>query len=530
MNFDRFVDMAGVEGDLSMVEPLFFKASDYTDNALTNMGQKPELTSYDVCSAMSKAIGNGKVYGAQAPDPATKGCWRLYLRSRQARVEMLLHKELLLKGVKVPLFDTNPFVTRRVTTFDIREKVTIKYLPLSVSNEEVEKLFEEKKIPLATEIKYANARDGEGRLTEFRNGDRYCYVKGRINPLLPRNVTVAGMKCKVFHDGQYNRPCRACSSHGHKAGDIACPALSTEENTTTFKGHLCLLSNFFGFPLNVFGKSFKSVEQAYQWKKAHDVGKKALAEDILNAAHAGEAKKLSKQIPEVMSSAWEEKSRAVMERLVAAKLKQCDGFKAALMDSKELIAEATPDRVWGSGLTSENTRRTKPEFWPGRNLMGEILMRFKKDLSHTSRQAEPGTSTGSGSLEDGEIPESADTTTMNDDDHDGWQTDVSVEPTSQNSTLDAKGTRRRNLHKPKSRKASTTTAKGISTGGHVISKYFVRSRRNKRKPSGSPNTGNQQSLRPRLSISSTDSQNPFQEALETQSDRTTGTDGNAGAE
>jgi hypothetical protein len=180
-----------------------------------------------------------------------------------------MRNELRIKYILVPLYDMNPFVTQQDSPDDIREKITIKYLPLSVSNQELQKLFDDKTVKLATDIKYAMARDNNGKLTGYKTGDRYCYAIGPIEPLLPRNVKVAGMRCKLFHNGQYNTGCKACGTNGHRAGSDECRAKNHGDNVTAFRGHLSILSNFHPCKINAFGKTFRATEYAYQWKKSH---------------------------------------------------------------------------------------------------------------------------------------------------------------------------------------------------------------------------------------------------------------------
>jgi ribA/ribD-fused uncharacterized protein len=274
----------------------------------------------------------------------------------------------------------NPSVTHQQSPQDIREKITIKYLPISVSNQELHKLFEQKGIKLATDIKYAQARDSQGKLTAYKTEDRYCYALAPIQPLLPRSVKVVGLRCKLFHAGQFNTSCKACNEVGHRAGNLVCPAKNNNDNVTAFRGHTFVLSNFYRCRLNAFGKTFHGVEYAYQWKKANDCGSHEVADQIIDAPHAGEAKNRSKLIPTELSQAWEHKSENTMIHLIQLKVKQCPEFQQALLDSKQFIAEATPDLFWGTGLNAELSMQTLPRYWPGRNMLGKIMMSVRQQL------------------------------------------------------------------------------------------------------------------------------------------------------
>ncbi len=50
--------------------------------------------------------------------------------------------------------------------------------------------------------------------------------------------------------------------------------------------------------------------------------------------------------------------------------------KAILLDSKVVLAEATSDKFWGSGLNPKMTRTTLSDYWPGKNNLGKVLVRI----------------------------------------------------------------------------------------------------------------------------------------------------------
>ncbi len=83
-----------------------------------------------------------------------------------------------------------------------------------------------------------------------------------------------------------------------------------------------------------------------------------------------------------VSDDW--KVSAVDKMRVANSLKfhTCDHARKALIEANLMIAEATSDLFWGTGLSLEWTRQCLPEFWPGQNRMGEILMDLRKGLLH----------------------------------------------------------------------------------------------------------------------------------------------------
>ena len=60
----------------------------------------------------------------------------------------------MLRDQLVPLYDKNPTVTRQNSPDEIREKITVKDIPLSVSNDLIAEHMSEIGVNLKTDIKY----------------------------------------------------------------------------------------------------------------------------------------------------------------------------------------------------------------------------------------------------------------------------------------------------------------------------------------------------------------------------------------
>ncbi len=245
--------------------PIFFKNKDY-ESQISTLGQIPDLTPYSVCKAVERSVGNGTIDGAQN----IRGIWRLYIKTSATRAQLLVNRNLRINDVSVLLYDQNPMTTNQQTPENNREKVTIKDLPLSVSNTGIVKLLEMKNVKLVTPIRESRERDPDGKLTNFKNGDRYVYCEGPIHPPLARAAHIAGLQCRIFHNGQFDNKCKACGATGHRAGNDSCPAFNSEDNVTCFNGHLFPLSNMFPCKLKALGKTFKSLEHGYQWWRANE--------------------------------------------------------------------------------------------------------------------------------------------------------------------------------------------------------------------------------------------------------------------
>ena len=177
--------------------------------------------------------------------------------------------------------------------------------------------------------------------------------------------------------------CYVCKNPGHKFGSIDCPAHLTRNSTDVvpFQGQHDCFSNFYPTKLKVFGYTFGSSEVAYQWKKAQELGYTELGERIFNSRHAGESKRLAKEIDTSESATWGEKRLQIMMEILEAKLIYCQRYRSELLESgRKIIAEATNDKFWGTGLWRDQTFRTMMEYWPGINKLGEMHMNIRKRL------------------------------------------------------------------------------------------------------------------------------------------------------
>ena len=307
---------------------------------------------------------------------------------------MFVKKHILINGKDIPLYDQNPYISRQQMQGERRQiplsndKLTIKYVPLSVSNDEIKAMLEEKGVELRSAINYGKIRDSDGHLTRYKNGDRFVYT-APFSPSLPRQQHVGDFPCVVVHHGK-DTLCNACGERGHKIGDRNCKAKPKEkEQILPFRSYEHPLSNHYPCRLTISGNIFKSLEHAYLWRMAMELGKPQIAADIVDSSHAGRAKKLSKDIADDETRwKWERDNTDIMKDLIEAKAAQCEEFYNCLIQNNDkILAEATPSKIWGTGLSIFATQHCSPEFWPGGNLLGALLMDLAKDLVQKEEQS-----------------------------------------------------------------------------------------------------------------------------------------------
>ena len=357
-----------------------------------------------MCKAVTRVISASKLEGVQK----IHNLWRLYVKEATARLKLFVNKSILINGKNITLYDQNPYVSRQelssgrngsIQVPQANDKITVKHLPLSVSNEEIRIMLEEKGVHLVSSIMYSQIRDSDGHLTRFKCGDRFLYVKP-LNAPLPRKEKIGNFPCLIFHNGQ-DINCIACGERGHKVGDPTCTEKPRpSEQILAFKSYAHPLSNHFPCQLNIYEQVFRSAEHAYFWFMATDFGKPQLAEEIHKANHAGAAKRLSKNIANDETRwRWEEDNVQVMKDILCAKAKQCKEFYNCLMENKSngiLLAEATPSKFWGTGLSLYVTQNCSPGFWPGHNMLGALLMELSESLSGSDEPDETAMEEGAG--------------------------------------------------------------------------------------------------------------------------------------
>lgn len=331
---------------------------------------------YELCQAMTRSIGRLGVDGAQN----IWGVWRLYTKTKQDRVDLLTNG-LSVRGVRVPVYDKNPKATNTGDPDDLREKIIIKDLPLSVDNKMIyDHLQTHPSIQLFTDVRYSRERNEDGHLTEYRNGDRYAYAKMPILPVIPQSIKIGGFSCRVSHPTQ-KEICKVCGQRGHKALTENCPAFDGELNHKPFRSETMVESNFYPCKITYMGIPYHSSEQAFQHNRALDLCFFDIAESIMAAADAREAKKQGDKIPKDIRDKWdEEKGYDLMLNIAKKKAEEVEEFSKSLIETNAVYVEATFDKYWGSGLSAEQAACTKPSYWPGKNVMGAVLIEVAQQL------------------------------------------------------------------------------------------------------------------------------------------------------
>lgn len=145
------------------------------------------------------------------------------------------------------LKDKNPFINA-VGREDVdTTRVYVRNIPLSYDNGEIEKALKGKGVQILSQIRYVRARTKEGKLTNFKTGDRFLDIITPEEPL-PKKIGMGIFTASVYHKEQKqsrteiecgnckesghvrrecpNQPvCYDCSQPGHKRGSEKCPEI-----------------------------------------------------------------------------------------------------------------------------------------------------------------------------------------------------------------------------------------------------------------------------------------------------------------
>ena len=144
-----------------------------------------------------------------------------------------------------------------------------------------------------------------------------------------------------------------------------------------------IFSNFQTCNIVYKGLSFKTTEHAFMWEKARHFGDVQSCIEVLNAATPADAKSIGRKVKGFNADVWTKVSEGYMFEVNLAKYTQNPNLKKHLLDTGTLtIVEANgkPDLIWSCGLYSNDPRIEDSSKWPGKNLLGKVLMEIREKL------------------------------------------------------------------------------------------------------------------------------------------------------
>ena len=145
-------------------------------------------------------------------------------------------------------------------------------------------------------------------------------------------------------------------------------------------------SQWYNSPFEENGLTFLSAEHYMMHAKALLFNDLNIANKVLTAKTAGEAKALGREIQSFNESIWLQHRFDIVVRANLAKFSSSADLTAFLLNTgNRVLVEASPvDKIWGVGLSSDNPAIENPKRWQGLNLLGYVLMDVRSKLKKLS--------------------------------------------------------------------------------------------------------------------------------------------------
>ena len=377
-----------------VVHPLYVKHADL------ELDMNTKITVYEFCKELMKTVKREDIEGAQR----IGGLWRIYLNNHDAR-NMLFGLGMTFRDISVMVYEDNPFLSKpnaNGTRGERPLKVFVQNIPLSVSNDEIKKMLVQLGCQMEGELQYDKERDENKMLTEIKNGNRFVVVNREHtleNPL-PRFAYCGSWRCRIYHPQQPRNPptcfncqqeghvkfqcrnpraCRVCKKTGHVEGDSECEHYKPND-ALVFQGDSDPLSNFYKCNMTWKSTVVNTSEQCYVYEKA-SINKRAdIATEVLRVSTGREAKELSKKV--YTPKSWDSKNEEVMTEILREKARQVPEVLEELMASgdRKIVEAVRFQEQWSCGLSKEAASKTDPDFWPGKNRLGELWMKVRDEL------------------------------------------------------------------------------------------------------------------------------------------------------
>lgn len=142
------------------------------------------------------------------------------------------------------------------------------------------------------------------------------------------------------------------------------------------------LSNWYLSPFIVEGVMFSSMEQYMMYKKAVTFGDFDMVQKILTEKDVSKVKQYGRQIANYDDVVWNGIRQIIVYRGLLAKFSQNQELGRKLKETGEaVLAEcAVHDKIWGIGLSMQDTNRFNMQKWNGQNLLGFSLMQVREQI------------------------------------------------------------------------------------------------------------------------------------------------------
>lgn len=110
-----------------------------------------------------------------------------------------------------------------------------------------------------------------------------------------------------------------------------------------------------------------------------------IAAAIMLTDNPAEQKDLGRMVENYDDAVWAKTRVDIMVAGLYEKFNQNPKLKESLLNTGDtVIVEASPvDKIWGIGLAEDHPNATRPDKWPGQNLLGVVLMKVRDKIKES---------------------------------------------------------------------------------------------------------------------------------------------------
>lgn len=154
-------------------------------------------------------------------------------------------------------------------------------------------------------------------------------------------------------------------------------------NLTLFFSENDEFSNWYRSDFEVKGIRFICMEQFMMYCKAKLFGDEKIASDIMHATHPKDHKALGRKVKGYDEDVWKARRDGIVASGCYAKFSQNEKLKRLLLSTEDtiLVEASRYDKIWGVGLSENDSRILNPSQWKGLNLLGTALMRARSRIA-----------------------------------------------------------------------------------------------------------------------------------------------------
>ena len=143
-----------------------------------------------------------------------------------------------------------------------------------------------------------------------------------------------------------------------------------------------VFSQWFPATFTIDNIIFNCTEQYMMYKKAQLFKDKEIMKQILKSTKPNEQKALGRKVKNFDETIWNQQARKIVYDGNYAKFTQNPELLNQLLNTKGFtLVEASPfDKIWGIGLSANDSRAKQRKLWKGTNWLGETLTLLRENL------------------------------------------------------------------------------------------------------------------------------------------------------